>query len=436
MKKTMKLQQTLKHKILFFAGAALLLLLAGCTVNKAVSDSNLSEMYRSSDEFLEPDFIVYHRSNDSSTVFFRFNTKNLLYARKLNAKNPTARVRLGYRLYQDFESNALLDSGSVVLTDPVKTEIPKWVTGSFRIPVKRGNNYILRLQATDMNRGQHAHSVQPVLKESVKGRHEYLLMDSVGRPLFRPYIGPGERITVQYSQAEQSRVIHGKFYNRSFPVAPPPFAAFTPKPFDYVPDSTFTMALTDSATFTFRSTQEGFFHLTIQEDDRDGLTLYRFDSGFPEVNTLSEMVSALRFVTSKKEYFKIADAPDQKVAMDAFWLSASNNPDRARELIKAYFNRVQNANLYFSSYKEGWKTDRGIIYIVFGPPNTVYKSNDSESWLYGEEGNYLSVAFNFARVKNPFTPNDFVLQRSPTYKTQWYRAVDAWRQGRVSTLDF
>ncbi len=435
MKKMKKDWKTMMHKVLFFF-AFVLIIFASCTVNKAVSDANLSEMYRSSDEFLEPSFMVYHHTNDSSTVFFRFNTKNLLYSRKLNSKNPSARVRLGYRLYQNFESNALLDSGSVVLTDPLKTENPKWVTGSFAIPVMRGNNYILRLRATDMNRGQHAHSVQTIQKQSKKGRHEYLLTDTLGRPLFRYYAHPGEKINIQYSQAEQSRVIHGKFYNRSFPVAPPPFAAFTPKPFDYVPDSTFTVALSDSATLSFQSQREGFFHLTIEESDRDGLTLCRFDSGFPMVNTLPEMVSALRFVTSKKEYFKIANATDQKAAMDAFWLSASNNPDRARELIKAYFNRVQNANTYFSSYKEGWKTDRGIIYMVFGPPTTVYKSNDSESWLYGEEGNYLSVAFNFARVNNPFTPNDFVLQRSPTYKTQWYRAVDAWRQGRVSTLDF
>jgi hypothetical protein len=34
-------------------------------------------------------------------------------------------------------------------------------------------------------------------------------------------------------------------------------------------------------------------------------------------------------------------------------------------------------------------------------------------------------------VDNPFSDNDFKLQRSPGYKSNWYRAVDAWRSGRV-----
>ena len=35
------------------------------------------------------------------------------------------------------------------------------------------------------------------------------------------------------------------------------------------------------------------------------------------------------------------------------------------------------------------------------------------------------------KMENPFTENDYKLQRSPMYKSSWYRAVDSWRSGRA-----
>ncbi|MPN51542.1 hypothetical protein SDC9_199190 [bioreactor metagenome] len=87
-----------------------------------------------------------------------------------------------------------------------------------------------------------------------------------------------------------------------------------------------------------------------------------------------------------------------------------------------------NANRLFTSYTEGWQTDRGMIYIVFGPPNIVYRSDDTESWIYGEENNFFSITFTFNKVKNIFCDNDYILQRAPVYKDNWFRAVDIWRQ--------
>ena len=80
---------------------------------------------------------------------------------------------------------------------------------------------------------------------------------------------------------------------------------------------------------------------------------------------------------------------------------------------------------------EGWKSDRGIIYIIFGVPNVVYKHKNYENWIYGEENNMMSLSFVFHKVDNPITDNDFVLSRSPVFKNNWFRAVDSWRSGRI-----
>jgi len=84
--------------------------------------------------------------------------------------------------------------------------------------------------------------------------------------------------------------------------------------------------------------------------------------------------------------------------------------------------------MFFSSYLEGWKSDRGIIYIIFGPPNIVNKEGQVETWYYGTSQSIRSIAFNFYIVNDPFSDNDYVLARSANYKNSWYIAIGTWRR--------
>jgi GWxTD domain-containing protein len=139
----------------------------------------------------------------------------------------------------------------------------------------------------------------------------------------------------------------------------------------------------------------------------------------------------VRYLTTRREYDEMKANKDLKNAVDKFWLETGGNAERTRYLIKKYYSRVQFANENFTSYLEGWKTDRGIIYIIFGPPHMVYRSSKTEVWIYGEASAAMSLNFSFIKVINPFTDNDYTLSRAPVYEANWYRAVDMWRQGRV-----
>ena len=143
------------------------------------------------------------------------------------------------------------------------------------------------------------------------------------------------------------------------------------------------------------------------------------------------MVEPMRYITTKKEFTFLYESEDKKAAVDKFWLDVAGSSERARTLIREYFNRVESSNHYFTSYMEGWKTDRGIIYIIYGSPNVIYKGKDYENWIYGEENNVMSVSFTFSKVNNPISNNDYQLNRSSSYKNTWFRAVDSWRSGRV-----
>ena len=76
-----------------------------------------------------------------------------------------------------------------------------------------------------------------------------------------------------------------------------------------------------------------------------------------------------------------------------------------------------------------------MIFLIFGAPTSIYRTAISESWNYGEENNINSLQFSFTKVLNPFTDNDYTLERSVVYKQSWYTSVDNWRQGRTYLQD-
>mgnify|MGYP000144212445 FL=1 len=223
----------------------------------------------------------------------------------------------------------------------------------------------------------------------------------------------------------------GRFYNRKFPLAAPPFSVAVSKPFKYYPDSIAVYSLNAEGRMNFTVQDSGFVQFQTDTSSREGYTLFRQQVGFPLIKTTEEMFYPLRYICTKNEYNSFLLSGDLKKSVDKFWINKTGSKERGRELIKKYYNRVQTANQYFTSYIEGWKTDRGMISLIFGPPEVVNKSNDSETWIYGEETNTLSLRFIFNKVSNPFTNNDYKLIRGPGYRTHWYRAVDAWRSGRV-----
>jgi len=140
---------------------------------------------------------------------------------------------------------------------------------------------------------------------------------------------------------------------------------------------------------------------------------------------------SLRFISTNKEYKSISEAEDPQDAVDEFWLDRTSSPDKSRELIRNYYSRIENSNEFFTSHVPGWKSDRGLVYVVFGPPDNIYRSVSGESWIYGNSKSQPNLTFNFTKTFNPFSDNDFRLKRSPEYKSFWYNAVDTWRQGRV-----
>lgn len=152
---------------------------------------------------------------------------------------------------------------------------------------------------------------------------------------------------------------------------------------------------------------------------------------FPELVDPINLIEPLRYIASRSEYKELTNSDHPKLAMDQFWLKCGSNADKARMLLQTYYERVEEANHSFSGVLEGWRTDRGMVHIVFGVPDRVRQDRWNEYWIYGEEGTANALTFHFRRRSLNFDDNFYELQRSFQFRSPWDRAISNWRNGRI-----
>jgi len=196
-------------------------------------------------------------------------------------------------------------------------------------------------------------------------------------------------------------------------------------------DSTFHVRVDSSGYFTLELGRPGIYQLLLDTSRSAGYSVYSVDDAYPLVVTANDLLKPLRYITSNQEYERIAKASNVRQAVERFWIDAAGDRERGREAIRIYYGRVENANRHFTGEAEGWRTDRGLVHIIFGTPTSIYKTDLAETWIYGEENNLMSLTFTFNKRAGSFSENDLVLQRDPMLKGAWYRNVESWRNGRV-----
>ncbi len=261
-----------------------------------------------------------------------------------------------------------------------------------------------------------------------KGRDYFRHVCNDGSVGTSPVIANTNKVfQVEYSGSQHDWIsVH--FYQRDFPVADPPFVQKPTVPFDYTPDSVFLLPLRNNRTDFISLNKKGFYHFQTDTLINSGFTLFCLYNGYPAIKNPSQMIGPLRYIATNKEYKSLESSKNIKAALDTFWLDVAGNKKIGRNFIQKYYNRVLEANFLFFSYHEGWKTDRGMIYIIFGKPDIVYFEEDMEHWIYGEEQNWKSLEFSFIRVVNPFSYNDFSLIRSAIYEDSWFYILQTWRR--------
>ncbi len=385
----------------------------------------MSSFYRASEKNFHPEFSAFNESDSTVRLYIKLLPSEFLFSRQTDG-GFKAFVNIHSDVIVSYEEARVIDSSMAGFSfDLSEKEMTKVL--DVLVPVPADSDIVIRCAIIDSIKGLDDFYFINVNRSAKPSRQDFLIKDSKGLTLFRNYLNSNDTISVVFHDSSVEKFAC-KYYKREFLLAPPPFTFDAHEDFNYKPDSFFY--LTKEQLLKLNFPLQGFYHIQTDSLSKDGLTLYRFSQGFPDVTNPQQMIEAARYLINKKEYEEMKAGGNAKSAIDNFWLVHGGTEEKTRALIKKYYGRVREANKFFTSHTEGWRTDRGMIYVIFGSPGTVYKGNESESWIYGTPNSSLALNFFFIKVNNPFTDNDFTLSRSPTYESTWYRAVEVWRQGR------
>lgn len=154
---------------------------------------------------------------------------------------------------------------------------------------------------------------------------------------------------------------------------------------------TLIFAVIDSASDYSVYTRNNFYInnpdvLLVSEKDQEGGFLESEFSNIPE-NELNEKFKSVIYIASKNEmdvHKRMDTEGSKRQYLYDFWR------EEQRESLKDdYYERVNMANeLYAYSNREGWQSDRGRIYIVYGEPDRILKKPHNpddipyEIWFY------------------------------------------------------
>jgi len=72
-----------------------------------------------------------------------------------------------------------------------------------------------------------------------------------------------------------------------------------------------------------------------------------------------------------------------------------------------------------------------MTYIIFGPPDDVARTSNSEIWTYKKS----KSRFVFNRSPSIYDPDNFILQRDKRLMETWYYTIDMWRKNQIASAE-
>jgi len=112
---------------------------------------------------------------------------------------------------------------------------------------------------------------------------------------------------------------------------------------------------------------------------------------------LNEDVAYIITDEERKAFKRLSTDDERENFIEAFWLRRDPTPDtEENEYKEEHYRRIAYANERFASGIPGWKTDRGRIYIVYGPPDEIEDHSSGGTYERPfEEGGGTTSTFPF-----------------------------------------
>jgi GWxTD domain-containing protein len=420
------------------------LLFISCSVKQVAVDSkDLSYLYNPTKNSLNPRYNITNESDNGSSLAVKFFSDELYFSEANPQGIPMASILITVKLYNTGQGRILADTAFYNL-NIVKEENRKEYTYRIPLRVQPGAEYMAELKILDRVRLQVIQAFVPFNTLSYFNRYNFRAQGHFAKnQIFSPVLRINEYVNLVYLRGHLDS-LYISYYKPYTAIPYPPSMLLPEKTIDYGPDTTIAIPYSDTIPMMFP--RSGIYLVSAERDINEGFTFINLGTTYPNLTSPEVMIWPLAYLISEDELNNLRNSTRPKLALDEFWIKCGGNIEKARELIRIYYTRVYYSNQYFTSYTEGWRTDRGMIYIIYGPPDKVYKSTEGESWGYRKpiiksswgtryriKDEYLF--FNFKKKSNIFTDNEYYLSRSETLITLWEQAIASWKKGIVFRLD-
>jgi GWxTD domain-containing protein len=101
----------------------------------------------------------------------------------------------------------------------------------------------------------------------------------------------------------------------------------------------------------------------------------------PYKKWLSEDVSYIITDAERKAFLQLQTNEEREQFIEQFWQRRNPDPDSVDNTVKEeHYRRIAYANEHFSSGVQGWRTDRGRIYIMYGKPDSLESHTQGENY--------------------------------------------------------
>ena len=368
----------------------------------------------------------YFSSDSTLELYFHLNLKNLpLEQFKSKKQNTNGLIQFRFFLFGDEKGNNILDSATIYIkSDPAKRENRQYV---FRKISCRKRNVVLRTELDD-----------PASGRSFNNSTWWSFTSALSAPYFRLRYLPDSSFATENFFTHKDKVmidyydprvktLYIKYSGLVGIQAPPPFYRGN----DKIPVANFEKSFPLENHSVLDFPLPGNYLIQADTTKKEGLWVNCFGDAYPFTESFSEYKNPLIYLTSTQEYATVDENKNIKQAVDEFWDKCAGSEKRGPMLADHYYTRVEVANELFTTSKEGWKSDRGMVYIVFGKPDEIYKASWGENWIYRDHFPNPPAEFHFNRTTHPWG-EDFTLVRDGSLQRLWYMAVGGWRSGRAA----
>jgi len=117
----------------------------------------------------------------------------------------------------------------------------------------------------------------------------------------------------------------------------------------------------------------------------------------PYKKWLSDEVPYIITDEERAAFKKLSTDEEREQFIEQFWERRNPNPGSPEnEFKEEYYRRIAYANEHYASGIPGWKTDRGRIYIMYGPPDEIEDHPSGGTYIRpAEEGGGETATFPF-----------------------------------------